>query len=161
MSMVRTLGDGRLGIPDIPLIVRAGTALTEISDAFKMLPGLERAHVPRSEYLYSLLRAPLDELLFLGQGYEYYFDELEVIFALIYADLRMDERGGAWGPPGRFTWKHSSGHGTSPYETIVGQAEQQGAAWPPLRAGLFRGDLNRFRAVAKSYKEALDKVQWW
>lgn len=99
----------------------------------------------------------LDDLLFLGKSYEATFDRFEVFFALVYADLDENRDGSIWGPPGRFAWKHSRGLDTSPFTKIVEEAAAQGKDWPPLRAGLFGGTLDRFQKTAEQYLELIKK----
>jgi len=142
-----------------PLVVHVMSNMTDIHDTFKHLPGQEKKYVPRSEHLFTLLQPVLEDLLFLGRGYEQYFDEFEVLMALAFAHATQH----GWGPPGRFAWKHSSrlGLGQSPYRQIVEQAEKYGTEWQPLRAGLFDGSLDNFKKQAEAYGERLSKLGWW
>lgn len=147
------------GIPDTPILVPVIDAMTDIHDEFKRLPGHERNFVPRSEYLFKALQPMLEDLLFLGRSYETYFDEFEVLLALVYADIKSREPGDIWGPPGRFAWKHSRGYGDGPFDHLVKQAQQQGAKWPVLQSGLFRGSPERFSEIAKEYRELIPKFR--
>jgi hypothetical protein len=130
------------------IVVQAGSNMAEADDGFKHLPGQDRKRVPRSEYMFELLRPPLDDLLFLGEGYESYFDEFEILSALTYADITASNRGGRlWGPVGRFGWNAMSKY--------VERALAEGATWPMLNAGLFSSKQERFKEVAKGYLEFL------
>lgn len=145
-------------------LVRAVTAqMKELQDAFKFLPGHEKQYVPRSEYLFKLLQPQLDELLFLGSDYETHFDRFEILYALEHAyQLSEEYQGRYWGPVGRFGWKFGRGAHGSPYHMLVAEAEREGASWPPVRAGLFGGSIDRFKEVASKYQqEVLSKLHWF
>jgi hypothetical protein len=76
------------GASERAVVLPVLTAITEISDAFKLLPGHERDHVPKSEHLFARLRPALDDALFLGGSYETLFDRFEILLALTFADFR-------------------------------------------------------------------------
>ena len=125
---------------------------------FKKLPGHEMEYTPDSEYLLQTLQPSLEDQFFLGNSYEDHFDRYEVFQALVYADVT----GGEWGPPGRFSWKHSEEIGLSPFLDLIGEAESQGNDWPPLRSGLFGGSIDRFKNVTSQYQtRILDKSTWF
>lgn len=149
------------GMPEVPLDVRVFDEMTQVDDAFKKIPGHDRHRVPRSEYLFGLLRQPLEKELFLGGSYENLFDRFEVMAALVYADLMFQERGRMWGPIGRFGYKYSRGGENNPFSLIVAQAKAQGVSWPMLHAGFFRGSQDRFDEVAKGFAELMGKLNWW
>lgn len=109
--------------------------------------------------MFKALRPLLDDLLFLGGGYELLFDRYEILRALVFADLTDIE----WAPVGRFGWKHCGrGIKGSPFAGVLAEAEQQKDAWGPIRAGLFRRSYARFEQVAKKFaSERLDKLQWY
>jgi hypothetical protein len=129
-------------------------------ELFKKMPGYENYYAPRSEYLFKSLQPQLEDLLFLGNGYEDDFDRFEIFYALAYLDLQNRMSGHIWAPPGRFAWKER--HGYSPYNAVVEDAKQRGNMWGPLSAGLFARSIERFERLATSFREqVLDKVQWW
>ena len=138
-----------------PLTVAVIQELTKIADAFKLLPGHDRFHVPRSEHLRTRQQPLLEDLLFLGRMYDRHFDRFEIFLALTYADATERD----WGPPGRFMWKHGRTH-TSPYVELMEEAKGMGDNWLPVRAGLFKGSVKRFLEVAEGYKKLLDSVGW-
>ena len=139
-----------------PLTVAVIQELTKIVDAFKLLPGHDRFHVPRSEHLRTRQQPLLEDLLFLGRMYDRHFDRFEIFLALTYADATERD----WGPPGRFMWKHGRTH-TSPYVELMEEAKGMGDNWLPVRAGLFKGSVKRFLEVAEGYKKLLDSAGWW
>ena len=102
----------------------------------------------------------LDDLLFLGTDYEAHFDRFEVMLALEYAEqLDTKESGHVWGPPGRFAYKHRTGSG--PFNRVITEAKTLGDAWPPIRAGLFGGSIERFKDVASEYSKLVSRLGWW
>ena len=149
------------GVPDEPLVVSVTDRLLR-EDYFKALPGHEQQYVPRSEYFFKALQPTLEDLLYLGRSYETYFDEFEILLALVYARTRLDNEERVWGPVGRFGWKHSGRHANqSPYTHLVEQAKNEGDDWGPLRAGLFGGKSDKFLKIAEAYKKLLDGLTWW
>ena len=148
----------------VPISIPIGRAAAELHDAFKTLPGHERYHVPRSEYLYKLLQPDLDDLLFLGNDYERYFDRLEIFLALVYVDFKYKPEDRVWGPPGRFAWKYRDRNirEGNTFSEILEEAERQRDNWPPLKANLFSGSYERFIEVAKKFQEEiLNKLNWF
>lgn len=142
-----------------PVVIPVMTAMTEIANAFKAMPGYERHHVPRSEQLFTTLRPALDDALFLGSRYEFLFDRYEILLALTYADFHNPAGDNVWGPPGRFSWKH--GRSENPLSALIAEATEQGANWPYLSSGLFGGNQDRFLKVANAYKQLLDRSPRW
>ena len=67
-----------------PIIVPAVEGMLEVTrtDMFKSLPDHERHYVPRSEYLFKVVQPMIDDLMFLGTGYEQVFDRFEVFFCI-------------------------------------------------------------------------------
>ena len=146
------------------LILAVGDAIAELerTAAFKHLPGHERHHVPRSEYLFKLLQPTLDDLLFLGRDYERLFDWFEILFALVHADLHEQHWPGfgVWGPPGRFGWKYSSIRPGDPFKAMLAEAASERDKWPPISAGMFGGDYERFAEIAAKYDKVIARLGW-
>lgn len=145
----------------VPISIPIGKAAAELGDAFKTLPGHERNHVPRSEYLYKLLQPDLEDLLFLGNDYERYFDSLEIFLALVYADFKYKPEGRVWGPLGRFAWKYRRDREGNTFSEILEEAERQKDDWPPLKANLFSGSYERFIEIANKFQELLINLKWF
>lgn len=144
-----------------PLVRSVIRGLREVGGQFKALPGLERHRMPLNDHLFALLQPVLDELLFLGPDFEIVFDEFEVLLALEHAHLSWTDRSGvAWGPPGRFAWKFHSGDTASPFHRLVAEFEREGAAWHPIKAGLFQGSVDRFREVATEFGKRMGGLGW-
>lgn len=130
------------------------------NNAFKQLPGHENQYTPMSEYLFKTLQPKLDDLLFIGKGYETAFDEFEVIFALVVADIKMQRDSHVWGPIGRFGWKRGRGDG-GPLDRVILRARSMGEKWQPLEAGLFGGSVERFNLVADEFTKRVSTLNWW
>jgi hypothetical protein len=137
------------------LVVAVTEGLNNRTAAFRLLPGLERHHVPCSDHVYEILQPLLDEMLFLGSEYEWAYDRFEVLYALEYA--YQTDRG--WGPIGRFGWKFRSE--SNPLLQTKKEAESAGASWPPLAAGLFGGSIDRLKKVTQAFTEHLARNPMW
>jgi len=137
-----------------------GDAAADLHSVFKSLPGHERNYVPRSEYLLKLLQPNLDDLLFLGRDYVKMFDRFEAFFALIYADQDYHSDSQAWAPVGRFAYNYR-GRGTDDvFGEIMAEAAKFQNEWPPLKAGLFLGSIDRFHEVSRGVEAMLKDVRW-
>lgn len=141
-------------------IISGGIVEIGRSEAFKQLPGHERHYMPLNEYLFKILQPLLEDILFLGKSYEHAFDEFEVLFALTVADISHQNQATAWGPIGRFGWKEQN-YQDPPFSRIIAEAKIQKTQWPPLVAGLFGGDYQRFIDVVEEYKKILASRRYW
>jgi hypothetical protein len=94
-------------------------------------------------------------MLFLGTGYEVAFDRFELIYALQHAYERKLEGKDVWGPVGRFGWKRQV------INELVEEVDRQGSSWGPLKAGLFGGSLDEFKAVVADYSKLVDRLSWY
>lgn len=143
------------------LIMAVGKVILDLTEVFKKLSGNERYYTPRSEYLFKMFQPMLDDLLFLGQDYENFFDIFEVLLATVHADLTFQKNNYIWGPIGRFGWKYSSTwHSGNPFKEIIKEANSKKEKWPPLEAGLFGGDYERFNKVISEYENIISKLHW-
>lgn len=160
--LTTSIGSKATGHESAEVIVNAVDGILEVDRAgmFKHLPGYERNFVPRSEYLFKALQPELDDLLFLGSSYERLFDRFEVFLAVVYADIVYQGTQYLWGPPGRFGWKGLRGS-SDPYADLIREAAERGAAWGPLRVGLFGASPERFEKITSEYREKLLKSLPW
>jgi uncharacterized caspase-like protein len=127
------------------------------ANGFKRIPGHERQYVPRSEYLFKVLQPPLEDLLFLGRGYEQLFDRFEVLLSLAYLDVAD----GKWTPVGRFGYKVARGYGQDPLTELIAEANRDGDEWDPLRAGMFHRSSSRFLKLVGDLKELVQRGPWY
>ena len=153
-------GDGRRN-HEI-LLVSVFNAMSEIHDGFKLFPGLERKHTPRSEHLYALLEPYADSTLYLRTDYEEFFDGAEIMMAMEYIHIEHPEPVGQeerlFGPIiGRFGWKRLS---RNPLGRLISEASAAGESWEPARAGLFGGSSARFVELAEGLSRMLGQVAW-
>ncbi len=146
-----------------PLALVISETIKELAriDAFKQLPGHEKQYVPRSEYLFKLLQPMLDDILFLGRDYERFFDQFEILLALVHADLYQQESSSQhiWGPMGRFGWKYRNDN-NNPLKEIIADASRDKESWPPIAAGLFGGDYARFEIISSGYEKRIAGLDW-
>jgi hypothetical protein len=147
------------------LIESVSSAISELlrSTAFKQIPGHEKFFTPLSEYLFKTLQPQLDEIFFLGIGYEKSFDTFEIILALASSDYCNERNGYYSALPGRFFWKHkrSSSHRTSPLDRVISEANAKKENWEPIRAGMFGGSIARFEAVAADYARTIGGISFF
>jgi hypothetical protein len=144
------------------LVEAVSSAILELArtEAFKQLPGHDRHYTPMSEYLFKIIQPKLDDILFIGKNYERSFDEFEVFFALVVADLGKQSEKHLWGPVGRFGWKGKRDN-NAPLSRIINEARAMGENWEPIKAGLFGGKLERFSDVANEFQQLISRLNWW
>jgi hypothetical protein len=106
--------------------------------------------LPMSEYLYTGLRANLQDHLPADADYEQAFNRFEYLLALTFLDLEQE----GWCPPGRFIYNllHNRDNVVDMFRH---EATQSGASWPPLQAGLFGGLVERFDAADQALRAYL------
>ena len=122
----------------------------------KWLPGLERYYTPVSAHLFNTLREPLRDTIVLGQRYEATFDRFEYLLGLIIEDSRTQQPSNVYtdpAPVGYFTRNRYPTSGAPLWERMKTEAEQAGADWGPIRAGLFGGSIERFAVAETNYRE--------
>lgn len=145
-----------------PLFVfaQANSALTDLHEDFRRLPGHEKQRTPRSEHLHKELQPLLDDLNFLGSSYEELFDRFEILNAL--AHMPPPASGSRrWGPPGRFAWKYQNAPNGGLFGRMEREASAAGNNWPPLRAHLFSGSSEELLKRFEDYRVILDQLGWY
>ena len=113
-----------------------------------------------SEHFYKILQPVLDDLLYLGNSYQQYFNEFEVFFGLVVADINTQSGHGNWGPIGRFGYLSRHGD-NAPLRKLILDARSAGINWEPLKAGFFGGDLERFLKVSETFDHTASKLNWF
>ena len=120
----------------------------------QLLSGQAGHYIPVSNYLLKSLRETLRGAIPVDYEYETTFDRFEYILGLIIEDIRNQRPNDilASGPVGNFNRNRYSTTGTPPlWERIKAEAEQAGAGWGPIRAGIFGGSTDRFDAAEEGY----------
>jgi SIR2-like protein len=127
------------------------------------LPGMERHYVPVSDHLFAALRPSLREILALDARYEDAFDRFEHLLGLVIQDQGNQREGHLRfrAPVGRLAYRRrqSPDDGPDPVAAIPAEADAAGEAWEPLRAGLFGGDLARFKLAVENYQHVVDHMR--
>jgi hypothetical protein len=141
-----------------PLLRSALGQFFNAGDAFKALPGLSNKKVPISEHLFVVLEQPLKAVIKSSTTYDQLFDRWEVLQFLLSASTE-DQWGGAWGPVGRFGWRHHTFR--SPFTEIVGEASDAKEEWPPFLAGLFNGSLDDFNKTVTDVQPLINRSAFW
>jgi hypothetical protein len=129
-------------------------------DPFGIVCENKNSHVPRSDYLFRLIKDRIDNFLFLNSEYEPIFDRFEVIFFLEYAyQTAGDSPENARGPIGRFGYKRRGNN--NPLANLIEEANSMSDDWPPLQAGMFGGSVKRFKEISTLLSERVDKLRWY
>jgi hypothetical protein len=145
-----------------PIVVPIVSEVTSIFSAFKALPEMKDKYVPRSEHQIQALQPVIEDQLFLGRTYEEFFDQFEIMLALVHGDVNGGTISPFWGPPGRFAYKERSPiSGQKPFTAFVSSVKDQGQAWPGFNAGFFGGSISRFNEVAAGYMKLIASLQWF
>lgn len=125
------------------------------------LPGMDRHHTPMSDYLHERLPSSLKDFLLDEKNFDRAFNRLEYLISLVFCDLRLKAGGRVWGPLGRFGWQGCYG-GQKPICVIFDEEiAVQGSEWPPLRAGLFDGSIERLKEVKTAFDTFLGTLNWF
>jgi hypothetical protein len=118
------------------------------------LDGRDREHpAPVSDSLFVALRAALGEVISDPLRYEECFDRFEYFLGLSIVAARQAYAPFTSAPPARFWSKLPGPARRVPMRVIDEELEAQGADWPPLRDGLFAGDLEHFLALKERYDD--------
>jgi len=141
-----------------PVVSCVAGAMDQVEETFKLLPPHARHRVPRSEYLFGVLKEPFDRLLFLGDDYERCFDEFEMLHSLVCADIWHAAHGRVWAQPGRFGYKFA--RSGQPFDGFVAEATVVGTDWVLLKSGFFQSSADRFKEVAAAYRTFLANLHW-
>ncbi len=114
-------------------------------------------YTPLSLYIERTLRPHFAELIPVEREYAEAFDRFEYLASLVYADLSDS----FFCAGGCFEWRREPyGHRGLP-EIVGHEIEESGDGWPPLKAGLFGGSLERLREVRATVHEGLRRNPRW
>lgn len=121
---------------------------------------------PAADWLFEVLRPVFVDQFIDDTTYAQAFDRAEVMLGLVSQDVEIQSaaaNGYQWANHsswfGRSTWRsEQSGH--SPVEDCARELATTGADWPPLRAGLFGGNIDRATAAIAKYSNDFDEVRF-
>lgn len=114
----------------------------------------QKRYTPVSENLADLLTPLVAAVVADPQAL---FDRLEVLIAMNGLHLRGDLSGHNWMPPGRYCWK-AYGEPVSPASAVIAEAHQMGEEWPPLKAGMFYGNVQRLAQVIAAFNDVYGRM---
>ena len=148
---------------DLPINYITSLKISEISNVFKSLPGLEKKYVPRSEYLFKLLQPLIEDLMMVGMSYEKNFDKFEILSALSFANHDfVSGKKDAWGPIGRFGWKYKGPFiSDNPFDNLIEEANNNGNEWLPIKSGFFNKSYPLFIELSNAFRTSLEKLSWF
>lgn len=131
---------------------------TDAQDFFANVPSVPaRARVPRSEFLYKLLRASLRRYLPSDADYNWTFDFLEYLIAMCHLEAAPVIGGRDWAPPGRYSWRLNAVDET-PLRT---ERLRINTTWPPVKAGFFGGEDAKAIALHDRLLAFTAGLQWF
>lgn len=125
-----------------------------------LAPG-KRNYTPTSDYLATVLRDPLRNLLPRDAQFDNCFDRLEYLWTLTHVDLRSQFKTSSRWVIGRFLWsdeKHYDFKETV-LEQLYREMDEAGENWPGLKAGLFGGSLERLQQARKEFDESRSRLR--
>jgi SIR2-like domain len=138
--------------------------LSDVSLAGNTHEGLfhESRTTPFSNHVRDSLRDALRVAIADDETYADLFDRFEYLLALLQVDAsRQRPDGEGWAPLGRFGWDSSQGKPNNIVSRIAAEYAQQGIAWPPLKAGLFGGDLSRLEYAQQRVGKLISQWNWY
>lgn len=116
---------------------------------------------PVSEHLFRALRERFRQYFTDDGDFEEIFDRYEYLQALVISDMRNS--GGEkfwWAPMGRFARKYGRRQSDPIATQIDTEIASMGSEWPPLRAGLFGGSIERLNLVRTGVNDLIGRVGW-
>lgn len=141
-----------------------GIGWTDLSSIVAEKLYSETRHAPLSHHLNDVLRDPLRRYLPDQESYEEAFDRFEYLMALEYvnaANAPNAETLSGYFPIGNFGWKFAD-YNELPagLEELNLEALSLCSEWPPLRAGLLNGNMDRFEDVRDHVRRRLTELHW-
>ncbi len=171
----------RWGEPSLPAaLILHGTARLmfpqgsySLDDFMSRLMNPEVRYTPTSDHIHEVLREPMRGIEPDNYKYELLFDRLECLLALTVGHLQAgpvkrlphiaEARPslpllGIPMPVGRFGWRRNN------HPDMLGSLRTEqtslGTIWPPLAAGMFGGDVQRFQGLVGSLESRVREKDW-
>jgi hypothetical protein len=153
----------------VAVAVRMSGEFPVVADRIR--PGVRTAD---SDYLHAVLREPLRDIEPSDQRYEMLFDRFECLAALTVGHIEIGQTTSPGGrstapartpslrgvpmPIGRFGWRRN--RHTDVIELLKEEQKRMGVNWPPLKAGLFGGDPQRFLSLMGAIESRIAELLW-
>lgn len=123
-----------------------------------LLIGKERRHTAFSDYLFEIIRPPLEKLAPDPSRYERLFDDFEYLWALLAVDAELQQgKTNPWPPYGAFAWRRRR-DGDWLRTQLNASIERKNADLALLKCGLFGGEFERLRAAIAAADPILDRI---
>ena len=113
-----------------------------------------------SDELYEALREPFTGLIPSDDEYANVFDRFEYLLCLAGADWWLTSDLPPIFSPGRWTWRRGRGSSGELPSIVAAELERDGAAWPPLSAGMFGGNMTRLQKAKTAVDEWMARFPW-
>ncbi len=157
LTLPRYLGDEA----EIPLALKLAPNKVIGKNEAEIIFNMKKHYTPVSAYLQQLLRESFREYLPDEEQYIKFFDRFEYLFALVYSDLFEKHYKRIWMPVGCFLWRNRN----FPERHIMTEIEQEsieeGDNWPPIKAGLFDGSVERFQHIKKEFNNLFRQIPYF
>lgn len=137
-------------VRDIRAEQSAATALVPAKalsqEAAWRLPKYNRRYTPANDLIFDTLRPWFSEVVPDDHEFERSFEDFEFMQGMVATDIRNGR-----GVIGRFAWRRTHYPADDVLVRFRGSIDAKGSDWPPLKAGLFGGDLSRANDVMAQY----------
>lgn len=153
-------------IDTLPHVVARSAIHNEDSlTALAAVNQVARYNTPIADWLFHILRPMFDEQFPDDETYGTEFERAEVTLGIISQDQEFRRTGDdpalrTWVHSrwfGRSVWRSRRAYGANPVAAIAEQQHADGAAWEPLKAGLFGGDPYRAATAIEAYAQDFNK----
>ena len=148
-------------VANVALIDAESSELCDLDRIGRLLNRTEGRRLrPGSLLLELILRKPLSPIIPDDENYTETFAKAEVFLALMTADAEANADEYIPSPYyGAFTLRNRRTQQARFEQTFIDDALSSGSAWPPLSAGLFGGDVARFRSAAKTVLSGAEEAR--
>lgn len=144
----------------VPAPVRIySNILMNLSDARQYIPEMNNSYTPVSDYLFGVLRKPLNRLIPDDAQYELAFDNFEYLWCLLHVDAEK-QRGSDFipTPHGAFSWRRKDRYGEWFEHQAKSAVDQSDESWAPIKGGLFGGSIERLSDAFNEAQPQLNEI---
>ncbi len=142
----------------------SGISWSSLTDFSKTHFPNETKWTPLSEHMFAVTREPLRQYFPDDHEYADIFDRFEYLMAMVVTEEKSKGESAVtfWGPIGRFGWKAlRHRYEGSVLAVIDAEVKAMGENWPPLKAGILGGSVERLNVVRSAIQATLSKLQWY